>query len=137
MQSGSGASTINIKTWKTATYNVSTSDIIGKRYIYSFYGDAMLINNAVINDTIVTANQPLSFFSGYYNNALENNLYGIGTFYGARIISLNNQVIVHDLVPWLEDNEVCIKDTITNKIYRNNGTGAFGYIDLNDAVHDN
>ena len=90
-------------------------------------------NIGFMNNSSVVATYPLVIFGNYYNNALETT-YATYTFYGLNILDKDLKYVAR-FMPWLDNGEACVKDLISGKIYKNTGTGAFDYIDLEGVVH--
>lgn len=82
----------------------------------------------------VVADRPLIIFGNYYNNAIESTK-ATYTFYGLNILDADFKYVAR-FMPWLDNGEACVKDLISGKIYKNSGTGAFDYIDLQGVVHN-
>lgn len=88
---------------------------------------------STLGTTVRTATKPLLFFRGYYNNNIESQISAY-TFYGLNILNSNFEYVARFL-PWLDNGEACIKEIISGTIYKNAGTGAFDYIDLEGVLH--
>ena len=97
-------------------------------------GDVFVLTYYTLGLVNANATKPLVICGNYYNNNLETN-YGAYTFYGLNILDEHFKYVAR-FMPWLDNGEACVKDIISGKIYKNTGTGAFDYIDLEGVVHN-
>lgn len=133
--------------WSTA-YNSQTLGVqranagssvflnMGQGTQYTLGAQSTMVNGGVIMLTNIgmgfanqIENKPLVIFANYYRGEIESPK-GAFTFYGFNVLDEHGKYKLR-FVPWLDNGEACVKELITGNIYRNAGTGTFGYIDAN------
>lgn len=115
--------------WTRSDYSRSASKVtIGNRFISCLSGGFAEYDGDVQTATI-TATSPLYIFRGYWDGWAETPTIKC-EFYGMKVVKTNTLEIVHNYVPWLENSTPCVKDTITGDLLYNEGSGTFGYIEL-------
>lgn len=135
LQTNSTGEKITIGTWSVGAVPQSNfQPIIGDRFCIVMSGGACNYNG-ISQNALITADAPLLIFDGYYRGNRETAKIQC-EFYCLKIIDNVSLEILHNYVPWLDDNDIaCIKDTVTGDLHYNVGTGAFGYIDLYGIEH--
>lgn len=86
----------------------------------------LIINGDETEQTTFQSNSNLVLFK----NSEETGAIFEGLFYELIITDLNTNTIIHDLIPYKDEDEVaCIKDTITDDLYYDNDGGEFEYLE--------